>query len=133
MQIRMLKSKIHRATVTMSNLNYVGSITIDANLLDAANILEYEAVQVVNVSSGNRFMTYTIAGERGSGEICLNGAAARLAQTGDKIIIMAYAEMTPEEAQSHQPTVVLVDAKNAIEKVCHYETRGTLIEDAKSC
>ena len=91
MTITMLKGKIHRATVTQAELNYVGSITVDADLLDAAGILEYEAVQVVNVANGNRFVTYTIAGERGSGVICLNGAAARQAQTGDKVILMSYA------------------------------------------
>ncbi len=101
MTITMLKGKIHRATVTQAELNYVGSITVDADLLDAAGILEYEAVQVVDVNNGNRFMTYTIAGERGSGVICLNGAAARQAQTGDKVILMSYAQVTPEEAKSH--------------------------------
>ena len=90
MNITMLKGKIHRATVTQAELNYVGSITVDADLLDAAGILEYEAVQVVNIANGNRFLTYTIAGERGSGVICLNGAAARQAQTGDKVILMSY-------------------------------------------
>ena len=100
MNITMLKGKIHRATVTQAELNYVGSITVDADLLDAAGILEYEAVQVVNIANGNRFLTYTIAGERGSGVICLNGAAARQAQTGDKVILMSYAQVTPEEAVS---------------------------------
>ena len=95
MNITMLKGKIHRATVTQAELNYVGSITVDADLLDAAGILEYEAVQVVNIANGNRFLTYTIAGERGSGVICLNGAAARQAQTGDKVILMSYAQVTP--------------------------------------
>ena len=90
MTITMLKGKIHRATVTQAELNYVGSITVDADLLDAAGILEYEAVQVVDVNNGNRFMTYTIAGERGSGVICLNGAAARQAQTGDKVILTIF-------------------------------------------
>ena len=124
MTITMLKGKIHRATVTQAELNYVGSITVDADLLDAAGILEYEAVQVVDVNNGNRFMTYTIAGERGSGVICLNGAAARQAQTGDKV--MSYAQVTPEEAKAMQPKVVLVDDKNAVSKISHYEKHGEL-------
>ncbi len=127
MTLTMLKGKIHRATVTQAELNYVGSITVDAALLEASGILEYEAVQVVNVNNGNRFMTYTIAGERGSGVICLNGAAARQAQTGDKVIIMAYAQVTPEEAAVLQPNVVLVDEQNAVQQVCHYEKHGELI------
>lgn len=127
MLLRMLKGKIHRAVVTQAELHYVGSITVDADLLDAAGILEYEEVQVVNVDNGNRFTTYTIAGERGSGVICLNGAAARQAQTGDKVILMAYAQVTPEEAAQLRPNVVLVDEQNAIRQVCHYETHGELI------
>lgn len=126
MTITMLKGKIHRATVTQAELNYVGSITVDADLLDAAGILEYEAVQVVDVNNGNRFMTYTIAGERDSGVICLNGAAARQAQTGDKVILMSYAQVTPEEAKAMQPKVVLVDDKNAVSKISHYEKHGEL-------
>ena len=126
MTITMLKGKIHRATVTQAELNYVGSITVDADLLDAAGILEYEAVQVVDVNNGNRFMTYTIAGEHGSGVICLNGAAARQAQTGDKVILMSYAQVTPEEAKAMQPKVVLVDDKNAVSKISHYEKHGEL-------
>lgn len=126
MTITMLKGKIHRATVTQAELNYVGSITVDADLLDAAGILEYEAVQVVDVNNGNRFMTYTIAGECGSGVICLNGAAARQAQTGDKVILMSYAQVTPEEAKAMQPKVVLVDDKNAVSKISHYEKHGEL-------
>lgn len=126
MTITMLKGKIHRATVTQAELNYVGSITVDADLLDAAGILEYEAVQVVDVNNGNRFMTYTIVGERGSGVICLNGAAARQAQTGDKVILMSYAQVTPEEAKAMQPKVVLVDDKNAVSKISHYEKHGEL-------
>lgn len=126
MTITMLKGKIHRATVTQAELNYVGSITVDADLLDAAGILEYEAVQVVDVNNSNRFMTYTIAGERGSGVICLNGAAARQAQTGDKVILMSYAQVTPEEAKAMQPKVVLVDDKNAVSKISHYEKHGEL-------
>lgn len=126
MMLNMMKGKIHRATVTQAELNYVGSITIDAALLEAAGILEYEAVQVVNIANGNRFLTYTIAGERNSGVICLNGAAARQAQTDDKVIIMAYAQMTPKEAAAYQPRVVLVDAQNAVQKMTHYEKHGEL-------
>ncbi len=110
----MFKSKIHRATVTEANLNYVGSITIDADLLKAADILEYEQVAVVNINNGARFETYTIAGEPGSGIICLNGAAARMAQPGDLVIIITYAQMDQAELANHQPTVVQVDRENRI-------------------
>lgn len=127
MTISMLKGKIHRATVTQAELNYVGSITVDEELLKAAGILEYEAVQVVNVDNGNRFLTYTIAGKAGSGVICLNGAAARQAQVGDKVILMAYAQVTPEEAAVIKPNVILVDEKNKVTKISHYETHGELI------
>ncbi len=127
MTITMLKGKIHRVTVTQAELHYVGSITVDADLLDAAGILEYEAVQVVNIANGNRFMTYTIAGERGSGVICLNGAAARQAQPGDKVILMAYAQVSPEEAKDMRPQVVLVDDDNRISHVTHYEKHGELV------
>ncbi len=99
--MEMLKGKIHRATVVQAELNYVGSITVDMDLLDAAGILEYEKVQIVDIDNGSRFETYTIAGERGSGMICLNGAAARCVSTGDKIIIMSYAQMTPEEVKNN--------------------------------
>lgn len=126
MNIRMLKGKIHRAVVTQAELNYVGSITVDSRLLEAAGILEYEMVQIVDVENGNRFETYTIAGEAGSGMICLNGAAARQVQIGDHVIIMAYADMTPEEAAGHQPYVVFTDEKNAIARVTRYEKHGML-------
>ena len=106
MLVNMLKGKIHRATVTQAELNYVGSITVDEELLEASGIHEYELVQVVNINNGSRFETYTIAGEKGSGVICLNGAAARQAQTGDKIIIMAYAMMTEEEIKKYPPNIV---------------------------
>jgi len=112
MLLELFKSKIHRATVTDASLNYVGSITIDEDLMKAANLLEYEKVQVANINNGNRFETYVIKGEAGSGTIALNGAAARLGQIGDLVIIIAYAQMTPEEAQGFKPTVVLVDGKN---------------------
>ena len=109
MMVTMLKGKIHRATVVQAELDYVGSITVDQDLLDAAGILEYEKVQIVDVNNGERFETYTISGERGSGLICLNGAAARCVQVGDKIILMAYCEMDNEEAKNHKPKVVFVN------------------------
>lgn len=126
MKINMLKSKIHRATVKQAELDYVGSITVDADLLDASGILEYEKVHIVDVNNGSRFETYTIAGERGSGMICLNGAAARCVSTGDKIILMAYCELTPEEAKEHRPTVVFVDDENKPARITHYEKHGRL-------
>lgn len=126
MTIRMLKGKIHRAVVTQAELNYVGSITVDTELLEAAGILEYEMVQIVDVENGSRFETYTIAGEAGSGMICLNGAAARQVQIGDHIIIMAYADMTPEEAKMHRPYVVFTDEKNRAAKISRYEKHGEL-------
>ena len=126
MLINMLKGKIHRATVVQAELNYVGSITVDPELMDAAGILEYEYVQIVDVENGNRFETYTIAGEPGSGMICLNGAAARQVAVGDHVIIMSYAQMTPEEAKEHRPHVVFVDDKNRIIQVSRYEKHGEL-------
>ena len=126
MQLTMLKGKIHRATVKQAELNYVGSITVDMDLLDAAGILEYEMVQIVDIDNGNRFETYTIAGERGSGMVCLNGAAARQVQTGDKIIIMCYAGLSEEEAREHKPHVVFVDGENKIREVSRYEKYGEL-------
>ncbi len=106
MLIEVLKSKIHRVTVTESNLHYIGSITIDEDLLDAAGIIENEKVEIYNISNGERFATYAIRGERGSGVICLNGAAAHKAPTGSLVIIAAYAHMTPEEAREWHPTVI---------------------------
>ena len=126
MKITMLKSKIHRATVTQAELDYVGSITIDEALMEAAGIIEYQQVQVVDVNNGARFETYTIAGERNSGIICLNGAAARCVQKGDKVIIMAYCSLTPEAAAEHKPTVVFVDDKNKPERVTRYEKHGKM-------
>ncbi|MGL1933595.1 MAG: aspartate 1-decarboxylase [Fibrobacterales bacterium] len=114
MQLTFLKSKIHRATVTDANLNYVGSVTIDKDLLEAANMHEHEQVHIVNINNGERFVTYTIEGERGSGVICLNGAAARLAQPDDLVIIIAYCSIDESEAVTHIPTVVQVDEKNQI-------------------
>ena len=126
MQLTMLKGKIHRATVVQAELDYVGSITVDEDLLDASGILEYEKVQIVDVNNGNRFETYTIAGERGSGMICLNGAAARCVSTGDKVIIMCYCEMDRNEAKEHKPSVVFVDDDNKIKRVTNYEKHGLL-------
>ena len=126
MTITMLKAKIHRATVTQAELDYVGSITVDMDLLEQAGILEYEKVQIVDVNNGSRFETYTIAGERGSGVMCLNGAAARMVQTGDKIILMAYTQVTPEEALELRPTVLFVDEKNKVTKVTNYEKHGEI-------
>jgi aspartate 1-decarboxylase len=110
----MLKAKIHRATVTESNLNYVGSITIDRDLMEASGILEYEKVSVVDIDNGSRFDTYVIEGDCGSGVICVNGAAARLVQPGDKVIILAYCQMDSEEAENHSPKIVFVGSGNKI-------------------
>ncbi|SES83386.1 aspartate 1-decarboxylase [[Clostridium] polysaccharolyticum] len=124
MRVTMLKGKIHRATVTEADLNYVGSITVDRDLLEASGIYEYEKVAIVDINNGNRFETYTIAGEPGSGIICLNGAAARCVQTGDKIIIMAYAELEDEEVANHKPKVVFLEDGNKIGAVTAYEKHG---------
>lgn len=126
MLINMLKGKIHRATVKQAELQYVGSITVDPVLMEAAGILEYEYVQIVDVENGNRFETYTIAGEPDSGMICLNGAAARQVAVGDHVIIMSYAQMTPEEAKEHKPHVVFVDDENRVRQVSRYEKYGEL-------
>ena len=109
MTIEVLKSKIHRVTVTEANLNYIGSITIDEDLMDAANLIEFEKVSVLNNNNGERFETYIIKGERGSGVICLNGAAARRVQTGDIILIVSYAQMGFEEAKTFKPTIIFPD------------------------
>lgn len=114
MQIELMKSKIHRAVVTEANLNYVGSITIDEDLMDAAQLIEYEKVQVVDVTNGSRLETYIIKGERGSGVICLNGAAARLCAVDDIVIIISYATMSPEEAKGFEPTVVFPKEGNKL-------------------
>lgn len=127
----MLKGKIHRATVTQADLNYVGSITIDEDLMDASKIVEYEKVQIADVNNGERFETYVIAGPRGSGVICLNGATARCAAVGDKVIIMSYMQIDIAEAKSAQPYVVLVSDENKIEKQVRYEKHGLLTEDLK--
>lgn len=130
MTVEILKSKIHRATVTQADLDYVGSITIDEALMDAAGILEYEKVQIVDVNNGNRFETYAICGERGSNIICLNGAAARCVSVGDKVIIMTYGSYQPEEAKEHKPTVVFVNDQNQIDRITNYEKHG-LLKDMK--
>ena len=114
MLLQIFKSKIHRARVTQADLNYVGSITIDEALMEAANLLEGERVQIVNNNNGERFETYVIRGERNSGMICLNGAAARRVQVGDVVIIIAYALMSPEEAKAFKPAVVFPDEQNRI-------------------
>ena len=128
MKVDMLCGKIHRATVTQAELNYIGSITVDEDLLDAAGIREYQKVQIVDIDNGSRFETYTISGERGSGIICLNGAAARCVSVGDKVIIMAYCSCDYEEAKDHKPRVVFVDEGNKVNRLTRYEKHGR-IED----
>jgi aspartate 1-decarboxylase len=122
----MMKSKIHRATVTEANLNYVGSITIDEDLMEAADLLENEKVQIVDNNNGSRLETYVIPGPRGSGVICLNGAAARLVQPGDTVIIISYAMLSSEELAAHKPTVVFVDANNKPVKLADHEIHATI-------
>ncbi len=124
----MLKSKIHRATVTQADVDYVGSITIDEELMINSGILEYEKVQVADVNNGKRFWTYVIAGEKGSGVICVNGAAAHKVDIGDKVIIMSYAQMSEEEAKNTPPKVVFVDDDNKITRVTNYEKHGALFD-----
>lgn len=125
MTLTLLKAKIHRAVVSEAKLNYVGSISIDEELLRASGILEYEKVQVVNINNGERFETYTIATKE-KGMICLNGAAARLVQAGDKVIIMAYANLEASEALNFKPKVVFVNENNEITQISHYENHGEL-------
>lgn len=117
MRLTMCKSKLHRATVTQAELGYEGSITIDEDLMRAADILPFEKVAVVNINNGARFETYTMLGAAGSRVICLNGAAARLGQVGDKVIIITYCDMEPEEARQHHPVLVLVDEDNSIKEI----------------
>lgn len=114
MLLTMMKAKIHRATLTETNLEYEGSITIDPDLLEAAGVLVHEQVDVLDIDNGARFTTYTIEGRRGSGDMCVNGAAARLVSKGDKVIVVAYGIMEEVAAKKHKPTVILVDAKNRI-------------------
>jgi aspartate 1-decarboxylase len=123
----MMKSKIHRATVTEANLNYVGSITIDENLIDLVDMYPNEKVQIVNNNNGARLETYIIPGPRGSGVICLNGAAARLVQTGDTVIIMSYAMMTEEEARKHKPTIAIMGAGNQVAQLLKEEIHSTVM------
>ena len=124
MTLEMLKSKIHRATVTQSALDYIGSITVDEALMEAAGLTEYEKVEIADVDNGARFSTYVICGKANSGIICLNGAAARMVSTGDKVIIMSYAQMTPEEI--NPPKVVFVNDDNTISRITRYEKHGKL-------
>lgn len=126
MEIEMLKGKIHRATVTQAELDYVGSITVDETLLNAAGIREYQKVQVVNINNGTRIETYTIAGEKDSGVICLNGAAARHFSPNDLVIIMAYASYNEKDLENYSPKVVFVDDENKIKKISSYEKHGRL-------
>lgn len=128
MEIEMLQGKIHRATVKQAELSYVGSITVDVELMENAGIREYQKVQIVDIDNGQRFETYTIAGEAGSGQICLNGAAARCVSVGDKIIIMAYCSCSKEEAKGHKPKVVFVDENNKVIRTTTYEKHGKLEE-----
>lgn len=137
MKLSMFKSKLHQMKVTEANLMYEGSITIDEDLLDMANILPYEKVSVVNITNGSRLETYTIPGERGSRICCMNGAAARLTQVNDRIIVISFAQMEPEEAKNHKPTVVVVDEDNnpkkTLEQTVHgrsYDLENGLVESA---
>ncbi|WP_040228390.1 aspartate 1-decarboxylase [Bhargavaea cecembensis] len=123
----MLNGKIHRATVTEANLNYVGSITIDRDLLDAVGMTANEKVQIVNNNNGARFETYIIEGERGSGVICVNGAAARLVQPGDIVIILSYVYVDAREAETHQPTVAIMEEGNRIAAVLRQEPEATVM------
>ncbi|WP_136606155.1 aspartate 1-decarboxylase [Paenibacillus dokdonensis] len=123
----MMKSKIHRATVTEANLNYVGSITIDEDLMEAADLLENEKVQIVDNNNGARLETYVIPGPRGSGVICLNGAAARMVQPGDTVIIISYAMMSNDEIKNHKPTVVFVNESNQPKTTMNKEVHATII------
>jgi aspartate 1-decarboxylase len=123
----MMKAKIHRATVTEANLQYVGSVTIDEEILEQVDILPNEKVQIVNNNNGARLETYVIPGERGSGTICLNGAAARLVQPGDQVIIISYALMDEETARKHQPKIAIMNEKNQIEMLIGKEVHGTVL------
>ncbi len=122
MILTMLKGKIHKATVTQAELNYMGSITIDKTLMEASKIIENEKVQIVDVNNGERFETYVIPGKRDSGVICVNGAAARLVQPGDKVIIIAYAQMDEDEAKKYKPAVVFMNEDNTIKEITNYES-----------
>jgi aspartate 1-decarboxylase len=127
MQRIMFKSKIHRATITQAELHYEGSLTIDLDLMDAADLLPYEKVAIVNINNGERLETYVIPGERGSKTICMNGAAARKGVIGDRIIIISYATMSQEEAKDYAPTIVLVNEHNEIIETSHTVEANTII------
>jgi aspartate 1-decarboxylase len=127
MQRIMMKSKIHRAIVTEANLYYEGSITIDKDLMDAADLNEYEQVTIVNINNGERLETYVISGERGSGTICINGAAARKAAVGDEVIIISYAIVEEAKLPEYKPTIILVDKDNRIKSLSHQVTANTII------
>lgn len=129
MQLIMFKSKIHRATLTETDLRYEGSITIDEDLMEAADLLRYEKVLIVNNNNGERFETYVIPGERGSGNICLNGAAARKGQIGDQVIIISFAQMTPDEARNYHPIAVMVDRHNIVKEISRSVEAYTLYEN----
>ena len=124
----LMKSKLHRGTITGANLHYVGSITIDADLMDAADLLPNEKVQVVDIDNGARLETYVIPGERGSGDLCLNGAAARLVQPGDKIIVISYGVYSDAEAREHQPTVLVLDECNRAEAIPYEPAHATVAD-----
>lgn len=123
----MFKSKIHRACVTQAELHYEGSLTIDEDLMDAADLLEYEKVSVVNINNGERFETYVIKGKRGSRVMCLNGAAARKAMVGDRIIVISYAMMSDKEAREYKPTILLVDEHNNVKQTSHEVLAETVV------
>src|SRR5262245_30191187 len=131
MRLNVFKSKIHRATVTHADLSYEGSVTVDATLLDAAGILPYEAVHIWNVTRGTRLMTYALEGPRGSGAVCVNGAAAHLNQPGDTVILATFAEMTAEEARRHKPKVVRVDERNRIVAETNEEKPGAVLNSLR--
>jgi aspartate 1-decarboxylase len=126
MYINLLKSKIHRAVVTEADLNYVGSITIDEDLMEASEIIKNEKVQIADINNGNRFETYVIPGERGTGMVCLNGATARLVVPGDLIIIMSYAFLNKEELKGFEPKIVFVDSKNRVTEIKNEEVHGEI-------
>jgi aspartate 1-decarboxylase len=132
MRLQLFKSKIHRATVTHADLHYEGSVTIDVNLMRAANILPYEAVHIWNVTQGSRLMTYALEGPAGSGVVCVNGAAAHLNKPGDRVILATFAEMTPEEARLHTPIVVRVDGENRALDSDEPELPGPLMRPLES-
>ncbi len=124
MQITLLKAKIHRAKITQADLHYVGSITIDEHLMKESGILEYEKVKIVNIDNGNRFETYVIKGEKNSGIICINGAAARLVSVGDKVIIMCYCHLEPQEVAVHKPKILFMNENNTIHSAANGEEHG---------